>query len=140
MTKEELEALSYKEITLLLLEENGTMNTADIFRQIVTLLELPEKIFETKIGDFYTSLSTDKRFLLLSDGTWDLRSHHTSDKIIKATDEEDEEMEEIKEEEVEEETEEDNFDAADEEEEYDDSDDELKDLVVLDEDELELEQ
>ena len=142
MSKEELESLSYKEITLLLLEEKGPMNTADIFRKIVNALELSEKVFETKIGDFYTSLSTDKRFVLLEDGTWDLRSRHTSDKIIKATDEEEEEMEEIKEEdeEIEEEIEEDSYDSGDEEDDFDDSEDELKDLVVLDEDELELEQ
>lgn len=144
MSKDELETLSYKDLTVMLLEENKnkSMNTADIFREIITVLELPETVYTDKIGDFYTSLTTDKRFLLLNDGTWDLRSRHTSDKIIKATDEDDEEMEEIKEEdsEVKEEIDEDNYDATDDDEDYDESDDELKDLVVIDEDELELEQ
>lgn len=141
MSKEELESLSYKDLTCLLLEENKNMNTADIFRQIVDLLELPETVFTAKIGDFYTSLTTDKRFLLLEDGSWDLRSRHTSDKIVKATDEDDEEIEEVKEEDEEkEEPEEDNYDSGDEEDDFDEPDDELKDLVVIDEDELELEQ
>ena len=42
-----------------------------------------ESTFENKVADFYTSLSTDKRFILLDNGKWDLRSNHTSDKIIK---------------------------------------------------------
>lgn len=140
MSKEELESLSYKDLTHLLLEENKSMNTAEIFREIVTLLDLPETVYNNKIGDFYTSLTIDKRFLLLEDGTWDLRSRHTSDKVLKATDDDDEEIEEVKEEDKEDEIEEDDYDSSDEEEEFDDSEDELKDLVVIDEDELELEQ
>ncbi len=141
MTKEDLEALSYKDITYLLLEEDQPMNTADIFHKITDLLGLSEAVYNNKIGDFYTSLTTDKRFLMLEDGTWDLRSRHTSDKVIKATDDEDEEIEEVKEdEEDKEEIEEDNYDSGDEEDDFDENDDELKDLVVIDEDELELEQ
>ena len=140
MSKEELEALSYKDITCLLLEENQKMNTADIFRNIVNLLELPESVFQNKIGDFYTSLTTDKRFLLLEDGSWDLRCHHTSDKIVKASEDDDEEIEESKDDEEKDEIEEDNYDSGDEEDDYDETEDDLKDLVVIDEDELELEE
>ena len=143
LTKEELELLSNKDITNLILEEsNKSMNTADLFKKIIELLELPKSIFETKIADYYTALSTDKRFILLEDGTWDLRSRHTSDKIVKVTDEEEEEedQEEGKEEIEEDEVEEDSFDDTDEEEYDEDTNEELKDLVVIDEDELELEQ
>ena len=83
MTKEDLELLSNKDITNLLLEEKGKQTTPDLFKKIIKLLELPESTFDQKIGDYYTSLTTDKRFILLEDGTWDLRSRHTSDKIIK---------------------------------------------------------
>ena len=126
MTKDELELLSNKDITNLILEESKkSINTADLFKKIIKLLELPESSFESKIGDYYTALSTDKRFILLEDGTWDLRSRYTSDKVVKITEEdEDEEVEEEKEEETEDE----------------DANEELKDLVVIDEDELELEQ
>ncbi len=140
MTKEELELLSNKDITNLLLEESKKpLNTAELFKTIISLLELPAKTFENKIGDYYTSLTTDKRFILLEDGTWDLKSRHTSDKVVKIMDEDDEIEEDIvKEEEPEEEIEEDNYDDTDED--YDDNTEEdLKDLVVLDEDELELE-
>ena len=108
-------------------------------KKIINLLELPESVFETKIGDYYTALSTDKRFILLADGTWDLRSRHTSDKIVKVSDEEDEEEDTETEKEEIEEIEEDDYDDTDSD--YDDdANEELKDLVVIDEDELELEQ
>lgn len=143
MSKDELETLSYKDLTYMLLDENKntSMNTANIFREIITLLELPEKVYTDKIGDFYTSLTTDKRFLLLNDGTWDLRNRHTSDKIVKATDDDDDEIDEVKDDDDDkEEIDEDNYDSGDDDDDFEDSDDELKDLVVIDEDELELEQ
>lgn len=144
MKKEDLELLSNKDITNLILEENKKpLNTAELFKKIIKLLELPDSVFETKIGDYYTALSTDKRFILLDDGTWDLRSRHTSDKVVKVTDEDDEEEEETdvdsEQSDQEEDIEEDDYDDTDEE--YDeDTNEELKDLVVIDEDELELEQ
>ncbi len=139
MTKEDLELMSNKDITNLLLKENGKENTANLFKKIIKLLGLPASTFDAKIGDYYTSLTTDKRFILLEDGDWDLRSRHTSDKLIIIEDEEDEEIDDLKEE-IETPDEEEDFDAVEDEEEFDDSDDDLKDLVVLDEDELELEQ
>ena len=139
MTKEDLELLSNKDITNLLLEEKGKQTTPDLFKKIIKLLELPESTFDQKIGDYYTSLTTDKRFILLEDGTWDLRSRHTSDKIIKVDEDEDEDIEEI-EEEVDEEEETDDFDSIDsDDDDIDSGDDDLKDLLVLDEDEIESE-
>lgn len=139
MSKEDLELLSYKDITNKLLEENGATNTKDLFKEITTLLELPNSVFETKIGDYYTTLTTDKRFILLEDGKWDLRDKHTSDKVVMAVDDEDE-TDEIDVHNDEEEESEDNFDDVTNEDDFDDSDDDLKDLVIMDEDELELEQ
>ncbi len=143
MKKEDLELLSNKDITNLILEESKkSLNTADLFKKIIKLLELPDSVFENKIGDYYTALATDKRFILLEDGTWDLRSRHTSDKVVKVTDEDDEEEEEIEEEkeESDEDDMEDHFDDTEDEDYDEDTNEELKDLVVIDEDELELEQ
>lgn len=138
MTKDELELLSNKDITNLLLEEKGKQTTLDLFKKIIKLLELPESTLEQKIGDYYTSLTTDKRFVLLEDGRWDLRNRHKSDKIVKIDEEDEEELEE---EEIEEENEIDDFDSIDNtEDDIDDGDDDLKDLVVLDEDEMEIEE
>ena len=143
MKKEDLELLSNKDITYLILEESKkTQNTASLFQKIIKLLELPESYFETKIADYYTALTTDKRFILLEDGTWDLRSRHTSDKVIKVEEEEDDDDEEEIEEKEEstDSLEEDNYDDSEEDDSYDDTNEDLKDLVVIDEDELELEE
>ena len=142
MKKEELELLSHKDITNLLLEEKGGQNTADLFRKIIELLELPSSTFDNKIGDYFTSLTTDKRFIMLNDGNWDLQCRHQAVKLSEL-EEDEEELEEV---------ENTNFDEEDEENiDYEegiddddsasfDDDDDLSDLVVLDEDELELEQ
>ena len=144
MKKEDLELLSNKDITKLVLEESKKpMNTADLFKKIIELLELPESSFENKIGDYYTSLSTDKRFLLLEDGCWDLKSNHTSDKVKKNIDSIDEEYDEEEDELPEEDdilNEEIEDDYSDDDTTYEDTKEDLKDLVVLDEDDLGLEE
>ncbi len=141
MKKEDLELLSNKDIAKLILEDSQkTINTADLYKKIIKLLELPESTFESKIADFYTALATDKRFILLDDGKWDLRSNHTSDKLIKVSEEEDDDEEEDAEEKPEEEIEEDSYDDNDDADFDEDANEELKDLVVIDEDELELEE
>ena len=147
LSKDELELYSHKDLTNMLLEEKGAMNTVELFREITTLLELPNSVFENKIGDYYTTLTTDKRFIMLEDGKWDLRDNHTSDKvvIIHENDDEDEEQEEEdldnKDELESDENDEDDYDSARNNEDFDDSTEEdLKDLVIIDEDELELEE
>ena len=145
MKKEELELISNKDIAAMILEDSKrNLNTAELFKKIIKLLELPESTFEAKIADFYTAIATDKRFILLDNGKWDLRSNHTSDKVVKLStddddDDEDEETEEDKIEDIQDN--EDNYDDTDDDSDYDDdTNEELKDLVVIDEDELELEQ
>ena len=143
MSKDDLELLSHKDITNILLEEKGATNTKDLFKTITELLELPNSVFETKIGDYYTALTTDKRFVLLADGKWDLRDRHTSSKLVLDDEDEDETDELELQDENDEMTdldEEAGFDDTTSDDEFDDSDDDLKDLVIMDEDELELEQ
>ena len=148
LSRDELELYSHKDLTNMLLEERGAMNTAELFKEITTLLGLPNSVYENKIGDYYTTLTTDKRFIMLEDGKWDLRDNHTSDKVVVIHETEDEDEEELEEEEDEikdendlDEDNSDDFDAARADDEFDDpTDDDLKDLVILDEDELELEE
>ena len=138
LKKEDVENLSYKDISCLILEEEKKgINTLDLFTRIVNLLELPNDTIDTNIASFYTSLTTDKRFLMV-DGLWDLRSRHTSDKVLTLPEEEEEEEENLEGEENEDE--EPNFDEEmlDDESAYDDEDDGLSDLVVLDEDEMDM--
>ena len=93
--KEDIENLSHKDITYLILEkEKKSMNTLDLFSKIVELLGLPKETIDQKIGDYYTALTTDKRFLLV-DGSWDLRNRHTSDKVLSSVDDEEDEEETV---------------------------------------------
>ena len=140
--KDDVINLSYKDIASLLLERNGKgENTLELFTEIVNLLELPESTIDTNIADFYTSLTTDKRFLLV-DGLWDLRSRHTSDKVLVVEDDDDDLDEEDELEEIDEidENDEDNYeDDIDGDTSYDDDEDDLDGLVVLDEDDMDIE-
>lgn len=136
MTKEELEQLSYTNIAKLYLEENKTtMNTADLFRQVCTLLELSESEYQAKIADFFQSLTTSKEFILLADGKWDLKSKHKvkidMDELYEDKDDEEDFDDTIEDEEPDEESE---FNSIDDEEEY--AEEDLSDLTILNEDEL----
>ena len=137
MKKEDLEVLSNKEITTLILkEEKKAMSTADLYKRIIELLELPESTFENKIADFYTQLATDKNFILLDSGLWDLSVNHKKG-ITTDDEDEEEEEEESEKEDLTPQEDEDNYDDYDD---FDDDsqDEDLKDLVIIDEDELDL--
>ena len=135
MTKEEIEALSYTDLTCILLTENKKpMSTAEIFKKICEILGYSDAEYSEKIGDYYTSLTIDKRFILLDDEKWDLRKNHSVE--IKVEDDEEEETEEEEENnEEEEETDEDIETAIDDED--IDTDDDLDDLSVLSDDDIE---
>lgn len=136
MSKEELELLSFTDITYKLLKENDKpMNTPSIFRKICDLLNYTEEDYTTKIGDFYTSLTTDKRFILLETGEWDVTDRH-SVKIVLEDDEEEEEIEEEEEEiEIEDDIEEEDIDAEVIDDDLDDVDDDMEDLNIMEEEE-----
>lgn len=139
MKLEELELLSYSDLTYKILkEEKKTMNTPTIFHKICDLLGYSDDDFASKVGDYYTSLNNDKRFVMLDNGEWDVRDNHAID--ISLEDEDEEELvsdeEEIEEDEIEEELEEDNIDAVMDDDDLDDEEDDLDDLAVLDEEEL----
>ena len=136
--KNELELLSYKEIAKMYLEENKlTKNTADLFKEVCKLIDLSEKEYVDKIADFFESLTTSKEFILLEDGTWDLKSNHKVKVSIEDLDDDSsEEVEsdsnELDEEEI------NNIDAIDDDNFIDDdTDDDLADLTIVDDDELE---
>ena len=87
------------------------------------------------IGDFYTALTTDKRFILLDDAKWDLKENH----VVKTVVEDEDEEEDINQdqEEITEETEDDAvINTSDDDYDDDDSDD-LDDLEIVTEEDLE---
>ncbi len=131
-SKEELELMSYDEIASIVLEESKKkMKINDLFQKICDALGLGEEAFQNQIADFFEILTTNKKFIMLEDGYWDLRIRHSEKLVI----EEDDEFEEEKEEEPEEEEEIEDESYYDEDDVEDDSDDDLKDLVVIDEEE-----
>lgn len=141
MSKEELEVLSYTDLTEMILNENKKpMNTPSVFKKICELLELSEDEYTNKIGDYYTSLTTDKRFILLDTAEWDLKDKHKVE-IVLDEEEDEEEVYEDEEEETEEmEESEENMDESieitDDEVDLDDDDD-LDDLTIVDDKDLE---
>ncbi len=137
MRQEELELLSYTDLTeLILAENNKPMNTPAIFKKICELLEFNDEDYNSKIGDFYTSLTTDKRFLLLDSAEWDLRDRHAV-KIEFDNEEEEDDVDEEPDEEVStDENEVDDIEEAIEDDDLDDDND-IDELAILDDSELE---
>ena len=131
-SKEELENMSYDDIAYIILtEKKKKMKIIDLFNEIEKLISLPESAIEEKIGDFFEILTLDKRFIMLDDGTWDLKERHAQNNMI-LDDEEEDVSDEVEEEDEEDEEEEDEifYDEDD-----DDSEDDLKDLVVISDEE-----
>ena len=106
------------------------MKITDLFRQVCDLKGLSEADYENLIGDFFEILTTDKKFIMLENGFWDLKSRHSEKLVVEEDDDFEEENEEPDEEEEEETDVDDNY--YDEDEVEDDSDNDLKDLVVID--------
>lgn len=137
----ELETMNYDDIAYIILnEEKEKMKINELFKKVCDALKLPESVFEEKIADFFELLTTDKRFIMLEDGYWDLREHHNPKVVVDDEDEEetilDENEDEMEDElEEEEENEDDIFYDTDVDDDL--PDDDLEDLVVIDMDEEE---
>ena len=76
MPLEELELLSYTDIAYeILKEDKKPKTTPELFKEVCSLLNINEDQMMDMIGDFYTNLTTDKRFILLDDAKWDIFTH-----------------------------------------------------------------
>lgn len=139
--KLDLELMSYTDIAYEILKEDKKQyNTPNLFREVCNLLELSEEEFESKIGDFFTALSTDKRFILIDSINWDLKENHIVKVVVDDDNESDEETEDSEEEtdeevDTEEEINEDDYseDAIDDI----DDDDDMDDLTIIDDEDIE---
>lgn len=135
ISKNELETMNYDDIAYVILNEEKTkMKINILFKKVCDALELSEKEFEDNIAAFFELLTTDKRFIMLEDGSWDLKELHNPKVII---DDEEEEIidSEDKEDIIEEEDEDDIFYDSDNDDDL--PDDDLEDLVVIDVDDEE---
>ncbi len=134
--KDTLETMQLDDIAYIILKEKGKkMKITDIFRTICDALGMTDKEYENQIGDFFTLLATEKRFIQLEKGYWDLRENHTSEINIQDLEDDmddDIELENPEEDNINEEDEGDYYDTIDDMDD-DDSDDDLKDLVIVDE-------
>ena len=132
LTEEELATMSYDDVAHIILEQNGKkMKIQDLFKEVIKIMNLGENAFEEHLADFFELLSTDKRFIMVEKGYWDLKINHST-KLIIEEDEDEEIIEEV------EETAEDSEEEINSDEEIiddDDAEDDLKDLVILDENE-----
>ena len=135
LKKEELELMSYNDIANLLLDKETGKTTLDLFTEITNLLELPKETIDNKIGEFYTALTNDKRFTLTEEGKWDLRKNHKSQNLTIEEDLEDYE-EDLEDYEEDLETEE-NEDIYSDDDDTPDVAEEYKNLVIVDEEDLE---
>ena len=134
--KEELQNMSYDDLAALVLEDAGKqMKIMDIFSKINEILELSPSEYENRIGDFFELLSTDKKFIMVDNGFWDLRSKHAPKIVVDEEDDTEDLVEDDVLEEDETEEEKDIFYEIDDNE--DEADDDLKDLVIVDGDEEE---
>lgn len=136
LKKAELELMSYNDIANLLLNKETGKTTLDLFTEITELLELPKQTIDNKIGEFYTALTNDKRFILTENGKWDLRKNHKSKNLTIDEDLEDydEDIEDYEEEEAENEE---NEDLYSDDDDTPDVAEEYKNLVIVDEEDLE---
>ncbi len=129
--KSELEIMPYDDIAYIILKEKGKkMRTTDVFKIICENLGLSDKEYEEKIGDFFTLLATEKRFIQLDKGFWDLRENHQVKIEIKDDDETDEE---ILDDDIEEINEDEEFYDDTKEIDDDEADDDLKGFLIVDE-------
>ena len=137
--KEELETMNYDDIAYIILsEEKKKMKINELFERVCIALDLPASAYEDKIADFFELLTTDKRFIMLEDGFWDLKELHNP-KVIVDDEEDDSLMNEVEDEDTEEEREEDTEEDIFYDTDTDDDlpDDDLEDLVVIDVDDEE---
>ncbi len=132
LTEEEIATMSYDDVANIILENNGKkMKTPDLFKEVIKVMNLPESDFENHLADFFELLSTDKRFIMVEKGYWDLKINHSTKLIIE--DDEDDEIIEIEDEPVTDEEE--NVEEINYDEEIiddDETEDDLKDLVIMD--------
>ncbi len=138
LTQAELEAMSYDDIAAMILTEtNRQMKINELFKEVCKLVGLSDDEFVDKLPAFLDVLSTDHRFIMLENGLWDLKTKHSTKVIIDNDDEDDDIEEDVDLDNMDEEESEDKDIYSDEEDETDDltDDDDLKDLVIIDEDE-----
>ena len=136
---EELELMSYTDIAYeIIKEDKKKYDTKKLFKEVCNLLKLDEDTYLEQIGDFFTALTTDGRFILLDSKNWDLKENHKVKVVIDDGDEEEVEegtLDEEASDDIDEDLEDDYSDEAIDDSKEDEED--LQDLTIVDEDDIE---
>lgn len=136
---EELELMSYNDIAYeIIKDDKKKYDTKKLFKEVCNLLKLDEDTYLEQIGDFFTALTTDGRFILLDSKNWDLKENHKVKVVIDDGDEEEVEegtLDEDASDEIEEDIEDDYSDEAIDDSKEDEED--LQDLTIVDEEDIE---
>ena len=124
----DLELMSYNDIAYELIKEDKKQyTTPDLFKEICKLLNLSDEEYAEKIGDFFTALTTDGRFILLDSVNWDLKENHVVKVVV-----DDEDIETSSDEEdIEDDYSDESVDSSNDDEE------DMKDLTIVDEEDIE---
>lgn len=86
--KDELELLSFNDIAYNIIKfDKEPKTTVVVFKEICHLLEMSDKEYEAIVADFFTSLTTDKRFILLNSINWDLKENHVVNIVVDESEE-----------------------------------------------------
>lgn len=135
LSLDELESMTYDEIACQLLLESGKKEKLlKLYEKICKLLKLDFETEKDNIVDFFEILSTNKKFVMLKNGYWDLQINHKLNSLVEDIID-DEEMEEDEEETEDEKTDTEDDDIFYEADEDDDTvEDDLAELAVVDED------
>lgn len=137
-TIEELEQMSYTDIAYEVIKEKGKkFNTPNLFKEVCKLLKLDDAEFEEKIGDFFTALTTDGRFILINSTLWDLKENHKANIVVDDEEDETEDVENAEENEddvVSDDLEDDYSDEATDD--SDNDEDDFNELTIIDEEDL----
>jgi DNA-directed RNA polymerase subunit delta len=54
---------------------------SDLYNQVAKTLDMSDDEKKSHIGEFFTEMTLDGRFVALTDNGWDLRARHTYDKV-----------------------------------------------------------
>ena len=141
LTDEQLETMSYGDVAKFILENsNKPLTIQDLFKEVIRIMGLPESDFDDHIFDFFKLLSNDHNFIMLEKGMWDLTIRHQSKiSISKESSIDDEEETEEDDEEVEEEVDDLEVNYDDDTLDDDEEDDDYKDLVIVNDEEIDQE-
>lgn len=131
LSEEELEMMNYNDIAHIILEKVGKkMKITELFKDVGDVLGMDEGTYESHIADFFQLLSTDKRFIMLDDGYWDLKIKHNTG--MELDEEEDSEEDIVALEEDDDEDEDVLYDDAMKTSDDDVDEDDLSELVIVD--------